>query len=208
MSFAQIQGGATGRFGKVIEGMKKIVEASWVTSADRSEVGAFLQQKQAEDDGDTAIQAPAAYESKSGGILETIGDMEEKAEDSLGAERKEEMKDQNSYALLKMALENEMKSLKDELSKATSKKQFTTQELANAQKAMAASQKGLAEDSKYLADLKHECQMKATEYEEEYKDRQGELGALAKATEILSSKFSFLQTGVRTRTRLGTKLVK
>merc|ERR1719326_2773888 len=98
-----------------------------------------------------------------------------------------------------MALENELKNLKDELAKATSKKQFTTQELANAGKALASSKKGLAEDSKALAELKHECQTKAGEYEEEYKDRQNELGALGKAKEIMESKFSFLETGVKVR---------
>merc|ERR1719506_3607636 len=112
--------------------MKSLVEATWVTSAQKQEVAAFLQQKQAEQDGDTALQAPAAYESKSDGILGAIQGMEEKADESLGAERKQEMKDLNGYQLLKMALGNELKNLKDELAKSTSKKQFTTQELANA----------------------------------------------------------------------------
>merc|ERR1719326_662373 len=105
-----------------------------------------------------------------------------------------------------MALENELKNLKDELAKATNKKQFTTQELANAQKALASSKKGLAEDSRALNELKHECQTKAGEYEEEYKDRQNELGALAKAKDIMASKFSFLQTGTTVRVRVAGHL--
>ena len=63
--------------------------------------------------------------------------MGEKAEDSLGSELKQERKDLNAYQLLKMSLENELKDLKSELGKASSKKQFTTQELANAQKSLA-----------------------------------------------------------------------
>jgi chromosome segregation ATPase len=199
-----VQGGkmpkrAEDKVERMLAGMDKIVEANWVTTAQKSEVSAFLQSRQAEKDGDTELQEPAAYESSSGGILGAIQGMEEKAEDSLGSERKQEMKDLNAYQLLKMSLENELKNLKAELGKASSKKQFTTQELANAQKSLAQSQKGLSEDSSSLRDLKRECQTKAGEYEEEFKDRQNELGALGKAKEIMESKFSFLQTKTTVR---------
>merc|ERR1719262_779731 len=132
--------------------MDKLVEASWVTTGQRKEVTAFLQARQQEQDGDTELQAPAAYESSSGGILDAIQGMEEKAEESLASERKQEMKDQNSYQLLKMSLDNELKDLKDELAKSTSRKQFTTQELANAEKANARAKSALAEDSKALGE--------------------------------------------------------
>jgi len=197
-----IQGGkmpkaAEDKLHRMVAGMQSLVDASWVSTAEKKEVTAFLQAKQQERDGDTELQTPAAYESSSGGILDAIQGMEEKAEESLASERKQEMKDLNSYQLLKMSLDNELKDLKDELAKSTSRKQFTTQELANAEKALASSKKGLAEDSSALRELKRECQAKATEYEEEYKDRQAELGALGKAKEIMESKFSFLQTKVQ-----------
>merc|ERR1719456_1342331 len=205
-----IQGGkmpkaAEDKLHQMVAGMQSLVDASWVSTAEKKEVTAFLQAKQQERDGDTELQTPAAYESSSGGILDAIQGMEEKAEDSLGSERKQEMKDLNSYQLLKMSLENEIKSLKDELAKATSRKQFTTQELANANKALASTQKGLQEDTTALNGLKHECQMKAGEYEEEYKDRMNELGALGKAKEIMESKFSFLQTGSALRVYSGSR---
>ena len=38
----------------------KIVEANWVTTAQKSEVTAFLQSRQAEQDGDPELQEPAA----------------------------------------------------------------------------------------------------------------------------------------------------
>jgi len=201
-----IQGGkmpaaAEDKLNRMVAGMKSIVDASWVTTAEKSQVTAFLQARQQAQDGDEELQTPAGYESKSGGILDAIQGMEEKAEESLSGERKQEMKDLNAYQLLKMSLDNELKDLKDELAKATSRKQFTTQELANAEKALARSQGALAEDSKALAELKRECQAKASEYEEEYKDRQNELGALGKAKEIMESKFSFLQTKTTVRVR-------
>ena len=181
----------------MIAGMHPLVDASWVSTMEKKRVTAFFQAKQEERDGDTELQILAACESSSGGTWDEIQGMEEKAEKSLASEWRQESKDLNSYQLLKMSLDNELKDLKDELAKSTSRKQFTTQELANAEKALASSKKGLAEDSSALRELKRECQAKATEYEEEYKDRQAELGALGKAKEIMESKFSFLQTKVQ-----------
>merc|ERR1719197_2408002 len=147
MSFVQqgVSNSAKSRISKLLTGLKSIVEASWVTNHDKKEVAAFLQQKADDEDAAEELQEPAAYQSKSGGILDTIGDMEEKAEDSLGSERKQEMKDQNAFKLLKLALNNELKNLKEELAKSTSKKQVTTQELASSQKSLAAAEKGLAQ---------------------------------------------------------------
>jgi len=198
-SLAQLPSGARAQMERMMKGLQSVVDANWVTTQEKKTVSAFLQQKSQDQDEDE--QAPAAYESSSGGILDAIAGMEEKAEESLSSERKEEMKDQNAYALLKMALENELKNAKDELAKATSKKQFTTEELARAEKTLTAAQSSLAEDSKYLADLKRECQAKATEFEEEYKDRVGELTALGKAKAIMTEKFAFVQTGMTVRVR-------
>jgi len=198
-SLAQLPSGARAQMERMMKGLQSVVDANWVTTQEKKTVSAFLQQKSQDQDEDE--QTPAAYESSSGGILDAIAGMEEKAEESLSSERKEEMKDQNAYALLKMALENELKNAKDELAKATSKKQFTTEELARAEKTLTAAQSSLAEDSKYLADLKRECQAKATEFEEEYKDRVGELTALGKAKAIMTEKFAFVQTGMTVRVR-------
>jgi len=197
-SFAQVAA-SNSKVSQIVDRLKKIVEANWVTTHDKKAVSAFLQQKADAEDAAEDLQAPAAYQSSSGGILDTISDMEEKAEDSLGSERKQEMKDQQAFELLKLALSNELKGLREELAKATSKKQFTVGELASSQKALAAAEKGLAEDTAYLKDLKHECQEKASTFEEEYKDRQAELAVLDKAKGILAAKFSFLQTSVRVR---------
>jgi len=198
-SLAQLPSGARAQMERMMKGLQSVVDANWVTTQEKKTVSAFLQQKSQDQDEDE--QTPAAYESSSGGILDAIAGMEEKAEESLSSERKEEMKDQNAYALLKMALENELKNAKDELAKATSKKQFTTEELARAEKTLTAARSSLAEDSKYLADLKRECQAKATEFEEEYKDRVGELTALGKAKAIMTEKFAFVQTGMTVRVR-------
>ena len=67
-----------------------------------------------------------------------------------------------------MALSNKLKGLREEFVKATPKKQFTVEERASSQKAVAAAEKELAENTAYVKDLEHECQKKASKFEEEY----------------------------------------
>jgi len=191
-SFAQLPEAKRNNLRKTLSGLKTIVDSAWVTTQQKEKITAFLQNKANAEEDDDDMEPSSGAE----GVLDTISDMEEKAEDSLGEERKQEMKDQNAFALLKMALLNEMKDLKSELAGSTSRKQVTAEELAAAQKGLSAAQKSLAEDEAYLKDLKHECQAKATEFEEEYKDRAAEVAVLSKAKGILTAKFaaaSFIQ---------------
>ena len=53
-------------------------------------------------DGDE--QTPVAYSSSSGGIVDTLTDMKEKAEESLSSTRKDEMEAAHAYALLKQGI--------------------------------------------------------------------------------------------------------
>ena len=60
-----------------------------------------------------------AYESASGGILDTIADMQSKAEESLSSTRKDEMEAAHAFAMLKQGLEDEIKVNKKQLGEAT-----------------------------------------------------------------------------------------
>ena len=64
-------------------------------------------------------QIVKAYESQSSGILDTISDMQEKAEASLSSTRKDEMEAAHAYAMLKQGLEDEIKVNKKQLGEAT-----------------------------------------------------------------------------------------
>merc|ERR1719316_907266 len=84
------------------------------------------------------------------------------------------------------------------MAEATQKKQLTSQELAQAEKDMAMEKESVATESKYLSDLKHECQEKAASFEVEMNDGKAELAALTKASEILNKKFNFAQQSSET----------
>ena len=85
----------TGRSAHVLEamasGLKKVIEASWVNAHQKSVLQSLLQTKSEDSDEDLEFQPQGktvAYESSSGGILDTIADMQSKAEESLSSTRK------------------------------------------------------------------------------------------------------------------------
>merc|ERR1719411_168376 len=98
----------------------------------------------------TGAPAAAVYKSQSGGIIDVLDDMKEKAESQLAELRKAEESSQHNYALLKQSLEAQMaadeKDMKEEkASKAESQEakaeatgdlEVTTKELANAEETL------------------------------------------------------------------------
>merc|ERR1719379_1686388 len=191
LSFIQAKGGKMSNrdrevLNAVVQSLGTIVQASFVTPSQKDRVAALLQQHaDAEED--------AELGGEGGGvdaILETLADMEDKAAASLSEVRKGEQKAMMDGALLKQGLENEIKSMKQEKDESTSKSASTGVALADAEKSLAVEQKGLEEDTKYLRDLKRDCQSRAGEFEVEAKDNQAELKALEAAKAILLKKFS------------------
>jgi chromosome segregation ATPase len=194
-------GKATTELNAIASSLSQIVEASWVTSHQKSVVQSLLQQKDGDEDLSFSPQSTsAAYSGHSDGILDTLSDMGEKAESSLSSSRKDEMESQHAYAMLKQGLEGEIGVMKKQLSEATQQKSATQEALHTAESDLATTQKTLADDEKYLAELKSSCSAKAAEWEERQKDAAGEMGAIAKAKEVLSEGVRvFLQQTTRTR---------
>merc|ERR1740130_2257056 len=104
-----MQGGATKNLKLIASSLSKVVEASWVNQEQKSQLKAFLQSQTEEGDEDLEFQPQAkteAFTSQSSGILDTLADMAEKAEDSLSGARKSEMEAAHTYAMLKQSLED------------------------------------------------------------------------------------------------------
>jgi soluble cytochrome b562 len=185
--------------------LSKIVEASWVNEHDRKAVQSLLQTQTSEDDEDLSLQPQAttsSYSSQSGGIVDTLVDMGEKAEESLSSTRKDEMEAAHAFALLKQSLEDEISVSKKQLSQATLQKSTTEEELHAAEEELTTTKKVLADDESYLASLKESCSAKATAWSIRQKDAGEETAAIEKAKEILSTGVKvFLQSSMTTRTK-------
>merc|ERR1719487_289948 len=182
-------------------GLQKVVEASWVTTHQKEVLQSLLQSNSEDSDEDLEFQPQGktvAYESSSGGILDTIADMQSKAEESLGSTRKDEMEAAHAYALVKQGLEDEIKVAKKQLSEATLTRSTTTEELHSAEASLSETEETLAADEKYLEELKQACTVKATEWAARQKQAGEETAAIAKAKDILSEGVKvFLQTSSR-----------
>merc|ERR1719321_1042310 len=168
----------------------KMIEASWVNKKDKAVVQSLLQSTSTDGDEDLSLQPQAstsAYEGHGGGILDTLADMKEKAEATLSDARTAEMKAQHAYEMLKQSLETEISTMQKRMSAATAEKSGLENAKASAAEELAATKKTLADDEKYLEELKQSCSMKASEWATRQKDAAGELAAIAKAKEVLES---------------------
>ena len=197
-------GKASKELSAVAASLSKVVEASWVTSHQKKVLQSLLQsQSQSADTDEDLSLAPqstaASYSGHSDGIVDTLSDMEEKAESSLSSTRKDEMEAAHAFAMLKQSLEGELKVMKKQLSEATLQKSSTEEALHAAEGELAQTEKTLAADSTYLEELKASCSAKAAEWATRQKDAGAEMAAIAKAKEILAEGVKvFLQTSSKT----------
>merc|ERR1719191_1079032 len=167
-----------------------MIEASWVNKKDKAVVQSLLQSTSTDGDEDLSLQPQAstsAYEGHGGGILDTLSDMKEKAEATLSDARAAEMEAAHEYEMLKQNLEMQISTMRKRMSEATTEKSGLEDAKATAEEELAATKKTLADDEKYLEELKMSCSMKAKEWATRQKDAAGELGAIAKAKEVLES---------------------
>merc|ERR1719331_2021325 len=146
--------------GTVADSLKKVVEASWVNSHQKKVLQSLLQANAQDSDEDLSFQPQATetnYESHSSGILDTLADMQEKAEASLSSTRKDEMEAAHAFAMLKQGLEDGIAVAKKQLSEATQTRSTTEKEQYAAETSLTETKETLAADSKYLAELKQSC---------------------------------------------------
>jgi len=191
LSLAQMTPDAKRGLDSIVGALSNIVEASFVTHAQREKVQAFLQARaDAEDDLTLATHSQGGSDS----IIETLEQMTEKAEGTLSDERKAEMESNHAFMMVKQGMESEIKSTNEELRENTQGKAIATQALAQAEKDLGIAEKALASDTSYLADLKRDCQEKARTWEAEHKDGNAELKALSAAKAILTKKFSLIES--------------
>merc|ERR1719331_1972562 len=106
-----IQGGDSLK--KISDALESLVTAASVNAADKVKITALLQAQSGDEDLALELQPagapdPAAYKSKSGGIVSVLEDMLEKAKGELATAQKAEMNSKFDYDMLKQKLEDMM----------------------------------------------------------------------------------------------------
>jgi len=177
----------------VISTLGTMVDALSFSTHDKQRLLALVQTNQGEDDGLDGQQQlqllgapdPAAYESKSGGIVDVLEDMKEKAETQLSEARKAEMTSKQNFEMLKMSLTDKISAQTKEMDDTKATKAAAEETKASAEGELEIVKKGLAADQEELHTIQMDCMEKASDHEITVKGRAEELKALATAKKII-----------------------
>merc|ERR1719506_3604011 len=130
----------------VVQALAIMVDAASIDSADAAKLSSFLQSEDSSD----ALGAPAGnvYEGHSGGIIETMQDLYDKAEAQLDEARKTETKSVQAFEMLAQSLNDEIKYGTKDLNKAKKNLATSAEAKATAEGDLAVTTKDLDEDVK------------------------------------------------------------
>jgi chromosome segregation ATPase len=184
------------RTNDIVQAFSAMVQASVLSSADAGRLTALLQSsssasaKSADADEDEDVGSPdaAVYEGHSGGIIETLEGLKEKAESQLDTARKTETANVQNFQLLKQSLEDEIKASNDDKDEATNGVAAAKEALGVATGDLDVTSKDLAADIADLAETHSLCMTTAEDFEAATKSRDEELKALAEAKKVIAEK--------------------
>merc|ERR1719191_256325 len=171
--------------------MSTLVDAASFSSH-KQRLLALVQTNQGDEDGldghellEVGAPDPEAYESKSGGILDVLGDMKEKAETQLSEARKAEMTAKQNYEMLKMSLTDKISAQTKEMDDTKTDKAAAEETKAAAEGELEITKKTVAAAQEELHTIQMDCMEKASDHEITVKGRAEELKALATAKKII-----------------------
>merc|ERR1719478_1430398 len=172
--------------------LTSIVAAVAIDTVSTRKLKSFLQQGSEDmDDLSLHLAQPqakqVAYESKSGGIIQTVKDMQAKAEGELSDLRKKEMADAHEFKMLEQSLSKEISHSQSKLSAATKAKAAAEETQSPSEGDLVATKKTKAADEEYSTTLKTECETAASEWAARQESAKAEMAAIDKASEILAS---------------------
>lgn len=208
---------------QVTDTLRKMVDASFVGLEDKSVLSALLQQSSDDSDGSQEDgmdlqpnEEVDAYKQKSGGIVDTLQSMKEKAEVARNELQKQEMKAAGANNLLQQSLSQELASLRKQMDSAKKHMNKNAEAKATAEGSLELIQKDKGSEEVFLADLQKDCMTKADEFQTEQKERAAEVNVLKEARLILmkgafvqsdqSSSPSFLQVRSRSQIKMSAKV--
>merc|ERR1719213_1386098 len=127
------------------------------------------------------------YAPQSGEIFGMLKQMKETFETNLASSQKEEAENLSEYEDMKAAKESEIEAGTELADTKTQELASTDEKNAESKESLEDTRNVLAADTKFLANLKEQCQNMDQEYEERTKTRQLEIEATSKALAFLSS---------------------
>jgi len=201
-SFAQID---TSNVKMLAQALSSVLDAAAFAGADKNKVLALVQSQSDDDDSELGAPAASVYDSKSGGIVDVLADMKDKAESELDELRKAEGNAKHNFNMLKQSLDDQIAADSTDLDQEKASKSGAEQTKATAEGDLAITKKDLAAAQAELAEASSSCMQVAADHEATVTARTEELAVIAKARKIISEttggavgqSYSFLQISTR-----------
>jgi len=198
----------------LLKGVSVVIDAAAFSGDDKQKLLGLIQNMQGDDDADLGAPAPDAYKSHSGGIVDTLTDMKDKAEAELSEARKAEANSQHNYDMLKQGLTDEIAAANHQKKEAEDDKAEAAGIQATSEGELVVTEKDLADAQAALQQIGSDCMEKASDHSVSAQGRADELAALAKAKKIIQAStsgaegqsYSFLQVAATSQLRTGADL--
>jgi len=192
----------TGSIASLLTALSTVIDAAAFSSRDKQKIMSLVQGKD-EDDDNMLLGAPApdTYKSQSGGILDVLQDMLDKAEGELSAARKDEMNNKHNYDMMKVSLTDAIAAANKEKTEAETTLADNEGAKAVAEGDLKMTEKDLADATAALETVGSDCMTSASDHQTSSAGRAEELKALATAKKIIQQStagagaqtYSFLQ---------------
>jgi len=197
-AFSQID---TSNMQALTQALGTVIDAAAFSGNDRKKLMAMVQSSSDDDDSETGAPAAASYKNKSGGIIDILEDMKEKAEGELSDLRKAEGSAKQEYNMLKSSLEGQVGADTKDLNDQKSGKAAAEEEKAASEGDLTGTSTELSNAQGDLATSNMNCMTTAADHEATVAAREEELAVIAKAKKILeettsggaAQSYSFLQ---------------
>merc|ERR1719498_1015704 len=154
-----------------------LADAMCLEIQNKEKVNIFLQQPR---------EAPGAYEFQSGGIVDTLKDLQAKFEKRRDDLQTDEDAAQASYDAAAGAKREQIETDKATLETEEENFETTKSDIATTTEELTEEKAQLNDNNLYLKDITATCEMKAKEWDQRSVSRGGEIEAISKALEILT----------------------
>jgi len=187
----------------LLQSLNAVVDAAGFSTETHQKLIALVQGRQ--EDSEMGAPAAASYKSQSGGIVDVLEDLKEKAEAELAEARKSESNTKHNFQMMKTSLEDQMAADTKDMNEEKAAKEAAAEEKATAEGDLATTQAELKENSAGLATANSNCMTTAADHEATVAARTEELKVIATAEGILKEStsgavgqtYSFLQISSR-----------
>jgi len=185
----------------LMHSLSLVVDAAAFSTSDKSKLMALMQARQSDEDAELGAPAAKSYSSQSGGIVDVLEDLKEKAEGELAEARKAESSAKHNFGMMRQSLVDQLAADNKDLSEQKSAKAAAAEGKATAEGDLATTIKDLKNSQGGLATANSDCMTTAADHEATVAARNEELKVIASAEKLLKDStsgavgqtYSFLQ---------------